>query len=86
MTNNRLDDPAHDFAARDFHLARELPIRIHGKQLHDLIAEVDEVLADLATLPDEAALSSDLIGITNCLMGVQQFLQELKEKFDAAGT
>jgi hypothetical protein len=75
MTNNRLDDPAHDFAARDFHLARELPIRIHGKQLHDLIAEVDEVLADLATLPD-----------TNCLMGVQQFLQELKEKFDAAGT
>jgi hypothetical protein len=44
------------------------------------------VLADLATLPDEAALGSDLIGITNCLMGVQQFLQELKEKFDAAGT
>jgi len=82
---SRLDDPSYDYAARDFHLARELSIPIHGKQLNDITASVDEALADLAALPDEAAVDSDLINISTCLLGVQAFLQELKEKFDAAG-
>jgi hypothetical protein len=83
---SRFDDPRYDVAARDFHLARELPVRIHGKTLVDLIAEVEEALADLIALPDDEAFGGDLIGVTTALLGVQEFLRDLEKKFDAAGT
>jgi hypothetical protein len=70
---------------RTFTLPASFRFESTASQLNDIIASVDEALEDLAALPDEAALDSDLINITTCLLGVQAFLQELKEKFDAAG-
>jgi hypothetical protein len=84
MSTTRLDDPRYDVVALQLHLAREVAVPVHGKTLAGLIAEVDEALADLAALPDDAALGGDLVGVTSAMMGVQQFLAELKERFDAA--
>jgi hypothetical protein len=83
-STTHLDDPEHDICARQVHLARHLAVRVHGTELNDLIDSVDEALADLAALPDEAAIDSELVGVTYALMGVEEFLRKLAVAFDAA--
>src|SRR5262249_557336 len=83
MSNSHLDDPAYDITAMEFHRARELPVRVHGKELHELIGEV-EALNELINLPDEQALG-DFCLITTVLLGVKQFLHKSEEGFDTAG-
>jgi hypothetical protein len=83
-STTHLDDPDHDICARQVHLARHLAVRVHGTELNDLIDSVDEALADLAALPDEAAISGELVGVTCALMGVELFLRKLADAFDAA--
>jgi hypothetical protein len=76
-----LDDPRHDVCARQVHLARHLAVRVHGKELNDLIDSVDEACAELAAMPEAAG---DLAGITYALMGAELFLRKLADAFDNA--
>jgi hypothetical protein len=85
MSNSRLDDPRYDITAMDFHLARDLPVDVNGTELRRISEEVEDALANLLALPDEEAFGSDFIRITSALLGAQQYLQELEDKFDAAG-
>jgi hypothetical protein len=85
FNNSRLDDPRYDITATDFHLARDLPIAVNGTELRRISEEVEDALDRLVELPDEQAFGSDLICITSALLGVQQYLQKLEDKFDAAG-
>jgi hypothetical protein len=85
VMTDRLDDPRYSVTALEFHLAQNLPVAVHGRQLSEIRAEVDETLADLVALPDEVAFG-DLCFITTTLLGVKQFLDQLQQGFDAAGT
>jgi hypothetical protein len=81
---SRLDHPRYDPAALQFHLARDLPVDVHGTELRRVAREVEEALDFLAALPDGEAFGSDLVFVTTALLGVQEFLQDLAAKFDAA--
>lgn len=85
MSNSRLDDPRHDITAMDLYLHRDLPVDVNGAELRRISDEVEDALNWLVALPDEEAFNSDLISITTALLGVQQYLQKLEDKFDAAG-
>lgn len=85
MSNSRLDDPRYDPTAMDLHLARDLPVSVNGTELRGISDEVEDALNWLVALPDEEAFNSDLIRITSALLGVQQYLEKLEDKFDAAG-
>jgi hypothetical protein len=84
MTGTHLDDPDHDPTAMQFHLARELPVQVHGKELDGYIAEVEEALHDLLALPDDETFGGDLVGVLHALLGALTFLRKLRERFDAA--
>jgi hypothetical protein len=83
MSTSNLDDPVHDIASAHFHRARELPVPVHGSELHGLIDEVREALDELFNLPGDAA-GGDLIRTSTALLGVLQFLRKLEDGFDTA--
>lgn len=81
---SRLDDPRYDPVARQLHLARHLRLPVYGTELDYLCVEVDQVLDYLAGLPDDEAMGEKLVMVTSALLGVQEFLEKLADKFDAA--
>ena len=82
---SRLDDPHHDATAREFHLARDLPVHVNGTELAALAEGTQDALDDLLALDGEQAFHSDLVDVTTALLGVLAFLRKLQHQFDAAG-
>jgi hypothetical protein len=70
-----LDDPHHDIAAMQFHLARDMPVAVSERELQ----RVDVLAAN------EEAAGGDLVDISTAMFGVLELLQTLRERFDAAG-